>query len=459
MPIFKRKEKETNPAQPAARRVAFVCLGCPKNQVNAERMMADLEAAGFTLAESVYDGADAVIVNTCAFIDDAKREAVEHILEMAELKKQGVVQKLIVTGCLAQGYREEIAREIPEADAVLGLGANGDIAGHVEAVLAGESAVEFPALSCLPLSGPRRLTSPGHWAYLQVADGCDNRCAYCKIPELRGAFRSRTIEDILEEANLLVDQGARELVLIAQDTTRYGLDLYGELCLPELLRKLCQISELRRVRLLYCYPDEVTDELIEVIAGEPKAAKYIDLPLQHIDDRILKAMGRRGSSAQVRALLDLLRAKIPGVAIRTTFITGFPGEDEAAFEALSAFIEEQRFAHMGVFAFSPQEGTAACALPGQVEPEIAQSRAEILTQQQAEIAMRLQQEAVGQVIDVIVDEYDPYTDSFTGRDEANAPEIDGAVVFTSGVNLQAGDAAAVEIFDVREDSLIGRAVW
>jgi len=456
MPIFKRKEKEGKPAE-TPRSVAFVCLGCPKNQVNAERMMAGLQAAGFTVAENVYHGADAVVINTCAFIDDAKKEAVEHILEMAELKKQGVVKKVLVTGCLAQGYREEVAKEIPELDAVLGLGANGDIPRHVEAVLAGGTAVEFPDIACLPINGPRKLTSPEHWAYLQVAEGCDNRCAYCKIPDLRGCYRSRTLEEILVEAELLAEQGARELVLIAQDTTRWGLDLYGEPRLPGLLRALCQIDALRRVRLLYCYPDMVTDELIEAIAGEAKIAKYIDLPLQHIDDRILKAMGRRGSSGDIRALLDKLRENVPGIAIRTTFIAGFPGEDEAAFEALSAFITEQRFAHMGVFAFSPQEGTPACDLPDQVEPEIAQSRAEILTQQQAEIVLQLQREAVGQALDVIVDVYDPYTDSFIGRGEADAPEIDGTVVFTALENLQAGDMAKVEIFDAREDSLVGRA--
>ena len=458
MAIFKKKTKESIPEAPAQRTVAFVCLGCPKNQVNAERMMAGLEAAGFAIAESPYSGADAVIINTCAFIDNAKKEAVESILEMAELKKEGVVKRVLVTGCLAQGYREEIAKEIPEADAVLPLGANGDIAGYVNAVLAGEAIEAFPDLSCLPLGGPRRLTSPGHWAYLQIAEGCDNRCAYCKIPALRGGFRSRTVEDILAEAQLLVNANARELVLIAQDTTRYGLDLYGELRLPDLLRELCKIEALRRIRLLYCYPDEVTDELIEVIASEPKIAKYIDLPLQHIDDRILKAMGRRGNSAQIRALLDMLRESIPGIAIRTTFIAGFPGEDEAAFEALSAFIAEQRFAHMGVFAFSPQEGTPAYDLPNQVEPEIARERAAILTQQQTEIALQLQEEAVGRTLEVMVDEYDPYTDSFTGRGEADAPEIDGLVVFTSPLHLQAGDIAEVEIFDVKEDSLLGRAV-
>ena len=458
MPIFKKKEKQPA-AQELKRKIAFVCLGCPKNQVNAERMMADLEAAGFTLAESVYNGADAVIINTCAFIDDAKQEAVDSILEMAELKKSGVVKKIIVAGCLAQGFTHEIAKEIPEADAVLGLGANGDIAAYVKAVLDGEAIVASPDLSCLPLHGPRKLTSPSHWAYLQVADGCDNHCSYCKIPGLRGPFRSRAMEDILDEAALLAEQGARELVLIAQDTTRWGLDLYGELRLPDLLRALCKIDGLLRIRLLYCYPDEITDELIEVMASEPKIAKYIDLPLQHIDDRLLKAMGRRGNSAQIRALLDKLRENIPGIAIRTTFITGFPGEDEAAFEALSAFIAEQRFTHMGVFAFSPQEGTPACELPNQIEPEIARERAQILTQQQAEIVLRLHQEAIGQALDVMVDEYESYTDSFFGRGHADAPEIDGMVVFTSRAKkLHAGDMVRVEIFDAKEDVLLGRTV-
>ncbi|MCL2495385.1 MAG: 30S ribosomal protein S12 methylthiotransferase RimO [Oscillospiraceae bacterium] len=456
MAIFKKREKQA-PAREARRTVAFVCLGCPKNQVNAERMMADLEAAGFVLAESIYQGADVVIINTCAFIDDAKQEAVEHILEMAELKRGGVVKKIIVTGCLAQGYGAEIGKEIPEADAVLGPGANGDIARHVEAVLAGETVIELPELACLPMNGPRRLTSPAHWAYLQIAEGCGNCCSYCKIPALRGGYRSRAIEDILEEAHWLVDGGARELVLIAQDTTRWGLDLYGVLRLPALLREICKIDELRRVRLLYCYPDEITDELIEVMANEPKIAKYIDLPLQHIDDRILQAMGRRGTGGEIRALLDTLRAKMPGIAIRTTFIAGFPGEDEAAFEALSAFVLERRFARMGVFAFSPQEGTPACELPNQIEPEIARERAEILTQQQAEIARQSQREAVGRVFEVLVDEYDPYTDSYAGRGGADAPEIDSAIVFTSKKHLQAGDMAEVEVFDFKEDVLVGRA--
>lgn len=438
-------------------KVGCISLGCPKNQVNAERMLAAVEAAGMRVVENVYHGADVVVVNTCAFIDDAKKEAVESILEMAALKDEGLVRKIVVTGCLAQGYRDEIVKEIPEVDAVLGLGANGDIVRGIEEVLAGGRCAQFPDVNRLPLSGPRKLTTPEHWAYLQIAEGCSNHCAYCKIPALRGEFRSREMEDVLAEARTLVDGGVRELVLIAQDTTRFGWDIYHQYCLPELLRKLCKIDKIRWIRLLYCYPDEVTDELVDMIASEPKVVKYIDLPLQHADDRILKAMGRRGMQADIRRVLTKLRAKIPGIAIRTTFISGFPGEDEAAFEALSGFIEEQRFAHMGVFTFSPQEGTPAYAMPGRVEPEVAQRRAEILMQQQAEIAAQLQNERIGHEIAVMVEEYDPYTDSYTGRSSADTPEIDNYVTFTSARNLQAGDVTNVEIFGVREDGLLGRA--
>ena len=439
-------------------RVGFICLGCPKNQVNAERMMASLRAAGMELVENIYsEGADAVIVNTCGFIDDAKREAVESILEMAELKQEGLVHRLIVAGCLAESYRAQIKAEIPEADTVLGLGANEDIVRHVEAALAGEGAEEFPPLPRLPLGGPRLRTSPAHWAYLQLADGCSNRCAYCKIPDIRGPFRSRPMEDILEEAGLLVEEGARELVLIAQDTTRYGLDLYGELRLPDLLRKLCLIKGLCWIRLLYCYPDAVTDTLIQAMAEEEKIVKYIDLPLQHIDDGILAAMGRRGSAAQIKALLAKLRDEIPGLTIRTTFITGLPGEDEAAFEALSGFIEEQRFEHMGVFAFSPQAGTPACAMPNQVDSATARRRADILTQQQAGIAEARKAERVGQTLAAIVEDYDPYTDSYLGRAACDAPEIDGGIVFVSRRDLENGDIVRIKVRGVREDELLGEA--
>ena len=451
MPIFKKKAPAQDAASDAKRvKIAFVALGCPKNQVNAERMMADLTAAGFTIAESVFHGADAVIVNTCGFVDDAKKEAIDSILEMVQLKQDDTVKKILVTGCLAQRYQDEIMAEIPEVDAVLGLGANDDIADLMLQVLQEDTSVtQYPDLSCLKLSGARERMSPEHWAYLQISDGCSNNCTYCSIPSIRGPLRCREIDDILSEAQQLAQSGVRELVLIAQDTTAYPN-------LPELLRALCQIDELRWIRLLYCYPDGMSDELIAVMAAEPKIVKYIDLPLQHADDRILNAMGRRGTQADIIAVLGKLRKAMPGIAIRTTFIAGFPGEDEQAFETLAAFVEEQRFARMGAFAFSPQEGTPAYDMPGQVEPETAQQRVEILTQQQAAIALQLMQESVGQTLEVMVQEYDTYTDSYIGRSTADAPEIDGLVLFTGREHLHAGDVAQVEILGTKEDWLVGK---
>ena len=437
-------------------RVGFIGLGCPKNQVNGERMMAALEAEGMALVDPL-DGADAVIINTCGFIDDAKREAIESILEAVELKKEGAVRAVVVAGCLAESYREEILTEIPEVDAVLGLGANGDVARHVREVLEGEKPMVFPEIAGLPMEGARLLTTPPHWAYLQLADGCSNCCAYCKIPSIRGPFRSRPMESILEEAEELAAGGARELILVAQDTTRYGLDLYGELRLPALLRKLAAIGGVRWLRLLYCYPDAVTEELIDVLAEEPKVVKYIDLPLQHADDRILKAMGRRGGQADLRALLARLRERVPGIAIRTTLMTGFPGEDDAAFEALSAFVEEQRFDRLGVFAFSPQEGTPAYDMDGQADPETAARRADILMEQQNLIVQESAQEKIGQVLDVVVEDYDGYSDCYIGRSAQDAPEIDGLVFFTSPKPLEDGAFVRVKIFGVREYDLLGEA--
>ena len=452
MAIFKKKKEVAQSVDTSdAKRVkiAFVTLGCPKNQVNAERMMADLVAAGFSIAESVFMGAEAVVVNTCGFVDDAKKEAIESILEMAQLKQEGVIQKILVTGCLAQRYQDEIMAEIPEIDAVLGLGANDNIAEHMRNILDGGQVTEYPALSCLSLSGARKLTSPEHWAYLQIADGCSNNCTYCSIPSIRGPLRCREVEDIVAEAAQLAQKGVRELVLIAQDTTAYPE-------LPALLRKLCEIEEIQWIRLLYCYPDGMTDELIETMASEAKIVKYIDLPLQHADDRILKAMGRRGTQADIRAVLAKLREAMPEIAIRTTFIAGFPGEDEQAFETLAAFVEEQRFAHMGTFAFSPQEGTPAYDMPDQVDPEVAQQRVEILTQQQAAIAQERKEAAVGQTFEVMVQLYENYTDSFIGRSHGDAPEIDGHVIFTGRRHLQAGDIAQVEILGTKEDWLVGK---
>ncbi|MDR1927075.1 MAG: 30S ribosomal protein S12 methylthiotransferase RimO [Oscillospiraceae bacterium] len=436
-------------------KIGMISLGCPKNQVNAERMLASLAADGMEIVDPL-DGAHAVIVNTCGFIDDAKREAIENILEMAELKQEGKIGKLIVAGCLAESCREEILREIPEVDAVLGLGANDEIARYARAALRGETSAAFPPLDCLSLSGERTLTTPSHWAYLVIADGCSNHCSYCKIPSIRGDYRSRPMEEIVAEARSLAAQGVKEIILIAQDTTRYGLELYGELRLPALLRALCGIEELHWIRLLYCYPDEFTQELMETIAAEEKIVKYVDLPLQHADDRILKSMGRRGSSEAIVDLLRQLRKTVPGIALRTTFITGFPGEDDAAFEALSRFVEEQRFERMGTFPFSPQEGTPAYSMEEQVDPETAVRRAEILMEQQAQITCEKNNGKLGQVLSVVVEAYDGYTDCYAGRSAADAPEIDGAVFFTSEKPLENGDFVPVKILGVRNYDLLGQ---
>lgn len=436
-------------------KVGMISLGCPKNQVDAERMLALMDAEGWEIVDYV-DGCDVVIVNTCGFIDDAKKEAIENILDMVELKKEGVIGKIIVTGCLAQRYKEEIVTEIPEVDAVLGIGANGDIIKTVEEVMSSVSTIEkYPPRCDLPLDGQRILTTPQHWAYLKIGDGCSNRCTYCTIPSIRGNMRSREMESIIEEAKQLAELGVKELILIAQDTTSYGLDLYGELKLPELLNELCKIESIEWIRLLYCYPDRTTDELIETIKTQDKVVNYIDLPLQHADDKILKAMNRRGDQALIRGVIEKLRAEIPDVVIRTTFIVGFPGEGEDEFETLAEFVNEIEFDRLGVFTFSPQEGTPAYDMDGQIEDDVKTRRGEVIMQDQYSIMEEKNNEKIGKTFKTVVEEYDGYTDSYIGRTYMDAPEIDGLVKFTSEKDLEIGDFVDVEIFDVDEYDLIG----
>ncbi len=436
-------------------KVGMISLGCPKNQVDAEHMLALMDAEGWEIVDYV-DGCDAVIVNTCGFIDDAKKEAIENILDMVELKKEGVIGKVIVTGCLAQRYKEEIVREIPEVDAVVGIGANGDIIQTVEEVMTGVDTVEkYPPRCELPLEGQRILTTPQYWAYLKIGEGCSNRCTYCTIPSIRGKMRSRSIENVIDEAKQLAETGVKELILIAQDTTSYGLDLYGELKLPELLNELCKIDSLEWIRLLYCYPDRITDELIETMKNQEKIANYIDLPLQHADDKILKAMNRRGDQALIRSVISKLRSEIPDVVIRTTFIVGFPGEGDEEFETLAEFVNEIEFDRLGVFAFSPQEGTPAYDMENQVDEEVKSRRGEVIMQDQYSIMEEKNNEKIGKTYKVVVEEYDGYSDSYTGRTYMDAPEIDGLVRFTSHKELDIGDFVEVEIFDVEDYDLIG----
>lgn len=438
-------------------KVGMISLGCPKNQVDAEHMLALMDAEGWEIVDYV-DGCDVVIVNTCGFIDDAKKEAIENILDMVELKKEGVIGKIIVTGCLAQRYKEEIVKEIPEVDAVVGIGANGDIIKTVEEVMDSVITIEkYPPRCDLPLEGQRILTTPQYWAYLKIGEGCSNRCTYCTIPSIRGNMRSRSMENVIEEAKQLAELGVKELILIAQDTTSYGLDLYGELKLPELLNELCKIDSIEWIRLLYCYPDRITDELIETMKNQDKVVNYIDLPLQHADDKILKAMNRRGDQALIRSVISKLRAEIPDVVIRTTFIVGFPGEGEEEFETLAEFVNEIEFDRLGVFTFSPQEGTPAFDMEGQVDEDVKTRRGEVIMQDQYSIMEEKNNEKIGKTYKVVVEEYDGYSDSYTGRTYMDAPEIDGLVKFTSQKDLDVGDFVDVEIFDVEDYDLIGEA--
>lgn len=436
-------------------KVGMISLGCPKNQVDAEHMLALIDAAGCEIVDYV-DGCDVVIVNTCGFIDDAKKEAIENILDMVELKKEGIISKIVVTGCLAQRYKDEIVTEIPEVDAVVGIGANGDIVKTIEEVMSGVDTIEkYPPRCDLPLEGQRMLTTPQYWAYLKIGEGCSNRCTYCTIPSIRGNMRSRSMENVIEEAKQLAESGVKELILIAQDTTSYGLDLYGELKLPELLNELCKIDSIEWIRLLYCYPDRITDELIETMKKQDKIVNYIDLPLQHADDKILKAMNRRGDQAMIRNVIEKLRTEIPDVVIRTTFIVGFPGEGEDEFENLAVFVNEIEFDRLGVFTFSAQEGTPAYDMEDQVEEDVKTRRGEIIMQDQYSIMEEKNSEKIGKTYKVIVEDYDGYSDSYTGRTYMDAPEIDGIVRFTSDRDLDIGDFVEVEIFDVEDYDLIG----
>ncbi len=436
-------------------KIGMISLGCPKNQVDAEHMLALMDAEGWEIVDYV-DGCDAVIVNTCGFIDDAKKEAIENILDMVEMKKEGIINKIIVTGCLAQRYKDEIVKEIPEVDAVIGIGANGDIIKTVEEVMSGVDTIEkYPPQCELPLEGQRILTTPQYWAYLKIGEGCSNRCTYCTIPSIRGNMRSRSMENVIDEAKQLAESGVKELILIAQDTTSYGLDLYGELKLPELLNELCKIDSIEWIRLLYCYPDRITDELIETMKNQEKVVNYIDLPLQHADDKILKAMNRRGDQALIRNVISKLREEIPDVVIRTTFIVGFPGEGEEEFETLAEFVNEIEFDRLGVFTFSPQEGTPAFDMEDQVDEDIKTRRGEVIMQDQYSIMEEKNNEKIGKTYRVVVEDYDGYSDSYTGRTYMDAPEIDGLVKFTSHKDLDIGDFVDVEIFDVEDYDLIG----
>ncbi len=439
-------------------RVGMVSLGCAKNQVDGEMLMASLKNAGYELSDDAAL-ADVAIINTCGFIESAKAESIEEILELVTLKKEGRIKKIVVTGCLSQRYQQEIRKEIPEVDAVVGIGANGEIAEIIGKVMEGETQDVFPEKEKMPLCGDRELSTPSYFAYLKIAEGCDNRCTYCAIPLIRGGYRSRTMESIVEEAQKLVDDGAKELIVIAQDTSRYGLDLYGQLKLPELLRQLCRIEKLRWVRLLYCYPDTVTDELLDVMASEEKIVKYIDLPLQHASGRVLKAMNRRGDKESLTKLIAHMREKVPGLILRTTLITGFPGETEEDFTELSEFVQEVRFDRLGCFAYSQEEDTPAALLPDQIDEETKNRRAEIIMEQQMEIMQQKGEEMIGKAVTVLTEGFDRYAECYFGRTAADSPDIDGKVFFTAqGNKPYFGQFVKVRIEDCMDCDLTGERI-
>ena len=433
--------------------IGMISLGCAKNQVNAEQMMYLLREAGYEILPTV-EGADVVIINTCGFIDSAKSEAIDNILAMGELKAAGVIGKLLVTGCLSQRYQDEILTEMPEVDGVLGTGSYDDIVSVVERLLGGETVSEFGDINAPMSEAGRVLTTPEYYAYLKIAEGCDNRCSYCIIPSLRGKYRSRTMDDCLYEARMLAEDGVKELIVVAQDTSRYGIDLYGERKLPELLRELCKIEKLHWVRVHYLYPDELTDELLEVIASEPKIVKYMDIPIQHVNDTILKKMNRRGTKAELNELFAKIRRKIPNAVIRTSLITGLPGEGEAEFEELCDWLREYKLERVGAFAFSPEEGTAAAKMEHPDE-ETAVRRAEIVSELQSRIMDAYNEARLGTTMEVLCEGYDPETEQYFGRTYADSPDIDGRVVFDSEKTVRSGSFVQVKITGVADGDLVG----
>ena len=434
--------------------IGFISLGCAKNQVDCERMMYRVQEAGHTVKEDIV-GSDVVVINTCGFIDSAKSEAIDYILQTAQLKEQGLVGKILVTGCLSQRYQGDITKEMPEVDGILGTGSYTEIVPAIEALLEDRNVEDFGSIDAPEQETGRVVTTPEHYAFLKIAEGCDNRCAYCIIPYLRGRYRSRQLDDILYEARLLADSGVKELMVVAQDTSRYGTDFpEHKRLLPELLRQLCQIDGLHWIRVHYVYPDEIDDELIEVMAKEPKIVKYLDIPIQHCNSKILKLMNRRGDGDFLRALLKKLRAKIPGLVIRTSLITGLPGEGEEEFRELCDFLRETRMERVGAFAFSPEEGTPAAEME-HVDAETAQKRAEIVEMLQSEIMDEYNASLIGKTMEVLVDGYDEEAEQFYGRTYADSPDIDGRVWIASEEPLREGEFVMVTIDGCQDGDLSG----
>ena len=438
-------------------KIGFVSLGCSKNLVDTEVMLHALVSAGHEITPDETE-ADIVVINTCGFIGDAKQESIDNILDIAWLKKNRSLRGIIATGCMVERYREQVLDELPEVDAVLGIAARDRIVEAVEAVERGERFAAFGNIDEAPLGGDRVLTTPDHMAYLKIAEGCDNRCTYCAIPLIRGRFRSRTIEDIVEEARGLAELGVKELCLIAQDTTRYGLDLYGEYRLADLVRAICKETDIPWIRLLYCYPDKITDDLIAELRDNPRLLKYMDIPIQHISDRVLGAMNRHGDSQTIRDAIARLRAAVPDITLRTTVIVGFPGETEEEFSELCAFVKEARFDRFGAFTYSPEEDTPAALLPDQIDEQEKQDRYDTVMATQLPIAEEKNAKKIGKTITVLCEGFDPVAEAHYGRSEADAPDVDGKVYFTSTRRLPEGEFYKVKIDEVLDYDLVGHVI-
>ena len=451
--------------------VLFISLGCDKNLVDSEKMLGLLSESGYTIVEDEAE-ADAIVINTCCFIHDAKEESIETILEMASWKEKGRLQALVITGCLAQRYKDEIAAELPEVDAVIGTSGYTEIvpvldkllkvSGTEEAQTDGECPLVYcTSIDLLPPSLPdkRMVTTGAYTAYLKIAEGCNKRCTYCVIPYIRGRYRSFPVEDLLKEAERLVAGGARELILIAQETTVYGVDLYGRKMLPELLRKLCRLEGLDWIRILYCYPEEITDELIQVVKEEKKVCHYLDIPIQHSEDAILKRMGRRTNRAELTALIEKLRKEIPDIILRTTLITGFPGETEEDFAQMAAFVEEMQFDRLGVFTYSPEEGTKAAVMEDQIDEEVKEARRDHIMELQQDISAAAASAMVGREMSVLIEGYLYEEDIYVGRTYMDAPKVDGNVFVRSEEEMISGDIVPVRITGASEYDLMGDVIY
>ena len=436
-------------------KILFVSLGCDKNLVDSEMMLGMLQERGFTFTDDETE-ADVVVVNTCCFINDAKEESINTLLAMSELRKSGQVKALIAAGCLAQRYREEIQTEIPEVDAILGTTAIDSIVAAVEEVLAGQGQNHYSDINAAPVTGKKRVvTTGGHFAYLKIAEGCDKHCTYCIIPKVRGSYRSVPMESLVEEAKELAENGVKELILVAQETTLYGVDLYGKKSLPELLRRLAAISGIFWIRILYCYPEEITDELIDTIASEPKVCHYLDIPIQHASDPVLKRMGQRTNEGELRAMVEKLRVRIPDICLRTTLISGFPGETEEDFEELYRFVNEMEFDRLGVFTYSQEEDTPAAGMSDQVEEAEKERRREELMELQQAVAFEKAETMVGRILTVMIEGKVADEETYVARTYRDAPNVDGYLFLNTSASLMTGDLVKVRVTDWNEYDLIG----